>query len=377
MVNKNKIWLSPPHISDNEKKYVDEAFSQNWIAPAGPHINRFEEKISNISNDYGVAALSSGTAAIHLALILLGIKEDDIVICSSFTFSASVNPIIYQGAKPVFIDSETETWNMDPVLLEKAIKDYVKKGKKPKAIILVHLYGYPAKINEILNISNKYDIPIIEDAAEAIGSKYNNQPLGTFGEIGIFSFNGNKIITTSSGGALISQNKKYVEKAKFLSTQARDDFPHYEHSEIGYNYRMSNVCAAIGIGQIEVLESRVEKRQYIYNYYRKNLSSIPFISFVDNIDGYYSNRWLTTILISNKSVINREDIRLELLKNNIESRPLWKPMHIQPIFNTNDAYINGVSEDLFKRGLCLPSGSSMDENDLLRVVQIIKKLYEN
>ena len=377
MVNKNKIWLSPPHISENEKKYVDEAFSQNWIAPAGPHIDRFEEKISKISNDYGVAALSSGTAAIHLALILLGIKEDDIVICSSFTFSASVNPIIYQGAKPVFIDSETETWNLDPLLLEKAIKDYVKKGKKPKAIILVHLYGYPAKINEILNISNKYDIPIIEDAAEAIGSKYNNQPLGTFGEIGIFSFNGNKIITTSSGGALISQNKKYVEKAKFLSTQARDDFPHYEHSEIGYNYRMSNVCAAIGVGQIEVLENRVEKRRYIYNYYRKNLSSIPFISFVDNIDGYYSNRWLTTILISNKSVINREDIRLELLKNNIESRPLWKPMHIQPIFKTCDAYINGVSEDLFKRGLCLPSGSSMDENDLLRVVQIIKKLYEN
>jgi len=310
-------------------------------------------------------------------LILLGIKEDDIVICSSFTFSASVNPIIYQGAKPVFIDSERDTWNMDPVLLEKAIKDYVKRGKLPKAIILVHLYGYPAKINEILNISNKYDIPIIEDAAEAIGSKYNNQPLGTFGEIGIFSFNGNKIITTSSGGALITQNKKYIEKAKFLSTQARDDFPHYEHSEIGYNYRMSNVCAAIGIGQTEVLESRVEKRRYIYNYYRKNFSSIPFISFVDNIDGYYSNRWLTTILISNKSVINREDIRLELLKNNIESRPLWKPMHIQPIFNTCDAYINGVSEDLFKRGLCLPSGSSMDENDLLRVVQIIKKLYEN
>ena len=377
MVNKNKIWLSPPHISENEKKYVDEAFSQNWIAPAGPHIDRFEEKISEISNNYGVAALSSGTAAIHLALILLGIKEDDIVICSSFTFSASVNPIIYQGAKPVFIDSETETWNLDPVLLEKAIKDYVKKGKKPRAIILVHLYGYPAKINEILNISNKYDIPIIEDAAEAIGSKYNNQPLGTFGKIGIFSFNGNKIITTSSGGALISQNKKYVEKAKFLSTQARDDFPHYEHSEIGYNYRMSNVCAAIGVGQIEVLENRVEKRRYIYNYYRKNLSSIPFISFVDNIDGYYSNRWLTTILINNKSVINREDIRLELLKNNIESRPLWKPMHIQPIFNTCDAYINGVSEDLFKRGLCLPSGSSMDENDLLRVVRIIKNLYEN
>ena len=377
MVNKNKIWLSPPHISDNEQKYVDEAFSQNWIAPAGPHLDRFEEEISMISNDYGVAALSSGTAAIHLALILLGIKKDDIVICSSFTFSASVNPIIYQGANPVFIDSERDTWNMDPVLLEKAIKDYIKKGKKPKAIILVHLYGYPAKINEILKISNKYDIPIIEDAAEAIGSKYNNQPLGTFAEIGIFSFNGNKIITTSSGGALISKNRKHVEKAKFLSTQSRDDFPHYEHSEIGYNYRMSNVCAAIGIGQIEVLESRVEKRRYIYNFYRKNLSSIPLISFVDDIDGFYSNRWLTTILISNDSEINREDIRLELLKNNIESRPLWKPMHIQPIFNTCDSYINGVSEDFFDRGLCLPSGSSIQEKDLLRVVKIIKSLYES
>ena len=377
MANNEKIWLSPPHISDNEQKYVDEAFSQNWIAPAGPHLDRFEKEISNISNNYNVAALASGTAAIHLALILLDIKQDDIVICSSFTFSASVNPIIYQKAKPVFVDSETETWNMDPILLDKAIKACIKKGKKPKAIILVHLYGFPAKLNEIMEISNKYDIPVIEDAAEAIGSKYNDQPLGTFGEIGIFSFNGNKIITTSSGGAIISKNKNYIEKAKFLSTQARDNFPHYEHSEIGYNYRMSNVCAAIGIGQIEILESRVEKRRYIYNYYRKNLSSIPFISFVDDIEEFYSNRWLTTILISNKSEINREDIRLELLKNNIESRPLWKPMHMQPVFNSYDSFNNGVSEDLFDRGLCLPSGSNMNENDLQRVVNVIKVLYEN
>ena len=377
MSNYEKIWLSPPHISDNEQKYVDEAFSQNWIAPAGPHLDRFEKEISNISNSYSVAALASGTAAIHLALILLDIKQDDIVICSSFTFSASVNPIIYQKAKPVFVDSETETWNMDPLLLEKAIKECIKKRKKPKAIILVHLYGYPAKLNEIMEISNRYDIPIIEDAAEAIGSKYNDQPLGTYGEIGIFSFNGNKIITTSSGGAIISKNKNYIEKAKFLSTQARDNFPHYEHSEIGYNYRMSNVCAAIGIGQIEILESRVERRRYIYNYYRKNLSSIPFIYFVEDIEGFYSNRWLTTILISNKSEINREDIRLELLKNNIESRPLWKPMHLQPVFNSYDSYNNGISEDLFVRGLCLPSGSIMNENDLQRVVNVIKGLYEN
>ena len=377
MNDNNKIWLSPPHISGNEKKYVDEAFDQNWIAPAGPHLDQFEDEISRFSNGYEVAVLSSGTAAIHLSLILLGIKKDDVVLCSSFTFSASVNPVIYQGATPVFIDSETETWNMDPVLLEDAINNYIKIGRKPKAIILVHLYGYPAKIDQFLEISNKYNIPIVEDAAEAIGSKYKDQPLGTFGEIGIFSFNGNKIITTSSGGALISKNKAFIKKAKFLATQSRDNSPHYEHSEIGYNYRMSNVCAAIGIGQLEVLESRVVKRRFIYNYYKENLSSIPFISFVDDLDGYYSNRWLTTILISEKSVISREDIRLKLLDNNIESRPLWKPMHMQPVFSAFKSYINGVSEDLFKRGLCLPSGSIMQEKDLNRVVDIIKDLYES
>ena len=377
MNDNNKIWLSPPHISGNEKKYVDEAFDQNWIAPAGPHLDQFEDEISRFSNGYEVAVLSSGTAAIHLSLILLGIKKDDIVLCSSFTFSASVNPVIYQRATPVFIDSEPETWNMDPVLLEDAINNYIKIGRKPKAIILVHLYGYPAKIDQFLEISNKYNIPIVEDAAEAIGSKYRDQPLGTFGEIGIFSFNGNKIITTSSGGALISKNKAFIKKAKFLATQSRDNSPHYEHSEIGYNYRMSNVCAAIGIGQLEVLESRVVKRRFIYNYYKENLSSIPFISFVDDLDGYYSNRWLTTILISEKSVISREDIRLKLLENNIESRPLWKPMHMQPVFSSYKSYINGVSEDLFKRGLCLPSGSIMQEKDLNRVVDIIKDLYES
>ena len=377
MNDNNKIWLSPPHISGNEKKYVDEAFDQNWIAPAGPHLDQFEDEISRFSNGYEVAVLSSGTAAIHLSLILLGIKSDDIVLCSSFTFSASVNPVIYQGATPVFIDSETETWNMDPILLEDAINNYIKIGRKPKAIILVHLYGYPAKIDQFLEISNKYNIPIVEDAAEAIGSKYKDQQLGTFGEIGIFSFNGNKIITTSSGGALISKNKEFIKKAKFLATQSRDNSPHYEHSEIGYNYRMSNVCAAIGIGQLEVLESRVVKRRFIYNYYKENLSSIPFISFVDDLDGYYSNRWLTTILISEKSVISREDIRLKLLENNIESRPLWKPMHMQPVFSSYKSYINGVSEDLFKRGLCLPSGSIMQEKDLNRVVDIIKDLYES
>ena len=377
MSKNNKIWLSPPHISDNEKKYVDEAFEQNWIAPVGPHINKFEDELSKVSEGFDVAVLSSGTAAIHLALVLLGVKNDDCVICSSFTFSASVNPIIYLGASPIFIDSEKDTWNMDPFLLEQAIVNQININKKPKAIILVHLYGYPSKIEEIISISKKYDIPLIEDAAEALGSKYKNQPLGTFGDIGIFSFNGNKIITTSSGGAILSKNKEFIKKAKFLATQAREDQPHYEHKEIGYNYRMSNVCAAIGLGQLEVLETRVVKRRYIYDFYKNKLSKIESIKFLNDIDGFYSNRWLTTIVLEENSKINNEKIRLELQKNNIESRPLWKPMHLQPVFSTYQAFTNGVSEDLFNRGLCLPSGSNMNDQDLNRVVDIIKNLHES
>ena len=377
MSKNNKIWLSPPHISENEKKYVDEAFEQNWIAPVGPHINKFEDELSKVSQGFDVAVLSSGTAAIHLALVLLGVKNDDCVICSSFTFSASVNPIIYLGASPIFIDSEKDTWNMDPFLLEQAIVNQININKKPKAIILVHLYGYPSKIEEIISISKKYDIPIIEDSAEALGSKYKNQPLGTFGDIGIFSFNGNKIITTSSGGAILSKNKEFIKKAKFLATQAREDQPHYEHKEIGYNYRMSNVCAAIGLGQLEVLETRVVKRRYIHDFYKNKLSKIESIKFLNDIDGFYSNRWLTTIVLEENSKINNEKIRLELQKNNIESRPLWKPMHLQPVFNTYQALTNGVSEDLFNRGLCLPSGSNMSDQDLNRVVDIIKNLHES
>ena len=377
MSKNNKIWLSPPHISENEKKYVDEAFEQNWIAPVGPHINKFEDELSKVSQGFDVAVLSSGTAAIHLALVLLGVKNDDCVICSSFTFSASVNPIIYLGASPIFIDSEKDTWNMDPFLLEQAIVNQININKKPKAIVLVHLYGYPSKIEEIISISKKYDIPLIEDAAEGLGSKYKNQPLGTFGDIGIFSFNGNKIITTSSGGAILSKNKEFIKKAKFLATQAREDQPHYEHKEIGYNYRMSNVCAAIGLGQLEVLETRVVKRRYIHDFYKNKLSKIESIKFLNDIDGFYSNRWLTTIVLEENSKINSEKIRLELQKNNIESRPLWKPMHLQPVFNTYQALTNGVSEDLFNRGLCLPSGSNMSDQDLNRVVDIIKNLYES
>lgn len=377
MSKDNKIWLSPPHISDNEKKFVDEAFEQNWIAPVGPHINKFEDELSKVSEGFDVAVLSSGTAAIHLALILLGVKNDDYVICSSFTFSASVNPIIYLGASPIFIDSEKDTWNMDPSLLEQAIVNQININKKPKAIILVHLYGYPSKIEEIISLSKKYDIPLIEDAAEALGSKYKNQPLGTFGDIGIFSFNGNKIITTSSGGAILSKNKEFIKKAKFLATQAREDQPHYEHKEIGYNYRMSNICAAIGLGQLEVLERRVVKRRYIHDFYKKKLSKIKSIKFLNDIEGFYSNRWLTTIVLEENSKINNEKIRLELQKNNIESRPLWKPMHLQPVFNTYQALTNGISEDLFNRGLCLPSGSNMSDQNLNRVVNIIKNLHES
>ncbi|MBL6873956.1 MAG: DegT/DnrJ/EryC1/StrS family aminotransferase [Flavobacteriales bacterium] len=377
MSKDNKIWLSPPHISDNEKKFVDEAFEQNWIAPVGPHINKFEDELSKVSEGFDVAVLSSGTAAIHLALILLGVKNDDYVICSSFTFSASVNPIIYLGASPIFIDSEKDTWNMDPSLLEQAIVNQININKKPKAIILVHLYGYPSKIEEIISLSKKYDIPLIEDAAEALGSKYKNQPLGTFGDIGIFSFNGNKIITTSSGGAILSKNKEFIKKAKFLAAQAREDQPHYEHKEIGYNYRMSNICAAIGLGQLEVLERRVVKRRYIHDFYKKKLSKIKSIKFLNDIEGFYSNRWLTTIVLEENSKINNEKIRLELQKNNIESRPLWKPMHLQPVFNTYQALTNGISEDLFNRGLCLPSGSNMSDQNLNRVVNIIKNLHES
>ena len=375
MKEQKKIWLSSPHMSDNELKYVHDVFEKNWIAPVGPHISRFEEILSNMHENYPATALNSGTSAIHLALIILGVKSGDDVLCSSFTFAATVNPVKYIGANPIFIDSEYETWNMCPVLLEKVIKERIKIGKKPKAIVLVHLYGMPAKIDEILYISKKFDIPIIEDAAEALGSTYKQKSTGTFGDFGVFSFNGNKIITTSGGGALISKNEKFISKAKYLSTQARDNQPHYEHSEIGYNYRLSNVCAAIGIGQMEVLNSRVEKKRYINKFYKKHLSCIDEIKFLDENENNFSNFWLTTIVINEKSKVKNEDIRLYLESLNIESRPLWKPMHLQPVFNSCKSYTNNTSEDLFKRGLCLPSGTNMSDEEINKVVLAIKKLY--
>ena len=369
-MSKSKIWLSSPHMGNEEFSNVKEAFETNWIAPVGPHLNNFEVELSNISNGKHVAALSSGTSAIHLALIILGVKQGDDVICSSFTFAASANPIIYQGANPVFIDSEFDTWNMCPDTLLKAIKDRISIGRKPKAIILVHLYGMPSKMEELVKIADEYKIPIIEDAAEGLGSSYKNQPLGTFGEFGVYSFNGNKIITTSGGGALISDNLDFIQKAKFLSTQARDDAPHYEHSEIGYNYRLSNVCAAIGLGQLKVLSERVSQRRNNYDFYKTALSNISTVSFVSEPPAYFSNRWITTILL--KDFDSREKIRLALEDENIESRPLWKPMHMQPIFKTAKMYNGSVCEELFQKGLCLPSGSNLTKDDLNRVIKVIK-----
>lgn len=359
-------------MGGTEQQYVDEAFKTNWIAPLGPNVNGFEEAIQNyINNDVHAAALSAGTAAIHLALEILGVSHGDEVICQSFTFSASANPIKYLGATPVFVDSEKDTWNISPILLEKAITDRIAKGKKPKAIVAVHLYGMPYKVNELKAVADKYEIPVIEDSAEALGSTYYGVKCGGFGEIGILSFNGNKIITTSGGGALVSKNEAHKKKAVFLATQARDDAPHYQHSHVGYNYRMSNVLAGIGRGQMEVLDERVKARRYNYDFYRNNLEDLAGIEFLNEPKGFFSNRWLSCILTSSYEM--RERIRYALLKDDVESRPLWKPMHMQPIFETSPNYSDGTSEDLFERGLCLPSGSNLTKQDLERVVTLIRK----
>ena len=369
---KDTVWLSSPHMSGNELKYIHEAFEKNYVFPMGPHVKGFENDIKIFTGADNCTCLSSGTAAIHLALIVLGIRSEDEVICSSFTFSASANPIVYQGAIPVFVDSEKPTWNMDPMLLDSTIKDRIRKGKKPKAIISVDLYGMPARLDELINIASSYEIPIIEDAAEALGSKFNGQYCGTFGTIGILSFNGNKIITTSGGGAMISYNKELCEKSLFLATQSRDKAPHYQHSEIGYNYRMSNISAGIGRGQMEVVNQRVEKRRENFFFYKESLKDIDGITFLEEPDDrFYSNHWLTTILIDPQETngITREDIQVEFEKNNIECRPLWKPMHLQPVFKDCPAYINGTSEHLFNNGLCLPSSSLITDEEREFVVE--------
>ena len=368
-----KIWLSSPHMGGNEQAFVKEAFDTNWVAPLGPNVNGFEQDLTLFhGGKTHVAALSSGTAGLHLGLVLLGVQAGDEVICQSMTFSASANPIAYVGAIPVFVDSEEETWNMSPTLLEEAIKDRIANGKKPKAIIPVHLYGMPAKMNEIMAVANRYDIPVLEDAAEALGSSINGEMCGTFGKIGVLSFNGNKIITTSGGGALISDDESIVKEARFLSTQARDEAPHYQHSKIGYNYRISNLCAGVGRGQMEVLAKRIEQRRAVYQQYVDRYSEVKGISFVAEPTGYFSNRWLSTIMIDPAQAgFTREDLRLALEKDNIESRPLWKPMHMQPVFSKYPYYGSGVSEQLFENGLCLPSGSNLTQDDLNRVYAIM------
>jgi len=375
---KSKIWLSSPHMGTKEKEYVLEAFDTNWIAPIGPHIQGFESDIAHFLKSGSAAAVSSGTAATHLALILAGVGPGDEVLCQSFTFVATVNPVKYVGAQPVFVDSERETGNMDPVLLEKAILDRIQKGKKPKAIMPVHLYGMPAKIEEICRIADKYDIIVIEDAAESLGAHIHGKMTGTFGKMAILSFNGNKIITTSGGGAFLSQSEELVEKAKFLATQARDNAPHYQHSEMGFNYRLSNVSAGIGRGQMQVLPDRIHQRRENFNYYVRELGDLSGIEFMMEPEGYFSNRWLTIILVdpAQSGGITREDIRLALLDENIESRPLWKPMHLQPLYENHPFYSNGVSEHLFDIGLCLPSGSNLEREDLERVISKIKHLWK-
>ena len=373
---KSKIWLSSPHMGGTEEKYVKDAFDTNWIAPLGPNVNGFEQDLELfLDNDCHVAALSSGTAGLHLGLVLLGVKAGDEVICQSMTFSATANPIAYIGATPIFVDSEKDTWNISPALLEDAIKDRIAKGKKPKAIIPVHLYGMPAKMGELIVIAQRYNIPVLEDAAEALGSSINGRKCGTFGDIGVLSFNGNKIITTSGGGALVSHNAGMVKDARFLSTQARDEAPHYQHSQVGYNYRMSNICAGVGRGQMEVLAKRISQRRSIYNQYYNFLNGKKGISFVAEPAGYFSNRWLTTILIDpNMAGFSREDMRLALDKENIESRPLWKPMHLQPVFEGCAFYGDGTSKHLFNNGLCLPSGSNLSDGDMVRVFDVISSV---
>lgn len=362
----SKIVLSKSHLGGHELPYIKKAFDKNQVSIYGENVSGFENDLERyLKEESNVACTVSGTAALHLALILAGVKRDDEVICQSMTFSASANPILYQCATPVFVDSEKDTWNMCPVHLEEVIKDRASKGKKPKAIIVVHLYGMPAKMDEIMLIAKKYDIPLIEDAAEALGSTYKDQKCGTFGDYGILSFNGNKIITTSGGGALVCKNDDDKNKAIFLATQARDVAPHYQHSEIGYNYRMSNILAGIGRGQMEVLDRHVKLRRENNNFYKNIFKDIKGITvFEEPSDNYFSNHWLSCIIIDKEVTgFSKEELRLALLKENIESRPLWKPMHLQPIFQKYPFYGGVVSESLFSTGLCLPSGSNLTENE--------------
>jgi dTDP-4-amino-4,6-dideoxygalactose transaminase len=378
-MNNSKIWLSSPHMGGTEQTYIQEAFDANWVAPLGPNVNGLEQDLENyLGNQAQVGALSSGTAAIHLGLILLGVQAGDEVICQSMTFSASANPILYLGATPIFIDSEEQTWNICPIALEAAIIDRIKKGKKPKAIIAVHLYGVPYQIEAVRAVSDKYSIPVLEDSAEALGSSFKGQKCGTFGDISILSFNGNKIITTSGGGAIVTRTKEQKDKAIFYATQARDNAPHYQHSHIGYNYRMSNICAGIGRGQMEVLDEHVALRRNMHDFYVKLFASIEGVKvFEAPNEDYFANYWLSAITIDENKTngITRETLRLAFEAENIESRPLWKPMHLQPIFEHYPYYGATVAENLFETGLCLPSGSNLTVHDRKRIASVIAAVF--
>ncbi|TGE17582.1 DegT/DnrJ/EryC1/StrS family aminotransferase [Hymenobacter elongatus] len=373
----DRIFLSPPHLGRHELNYVHKAIEDNWVAPAGPNLAGFEQDICQYTGAGHCVALSSGTAAIHLGLILLGVGPGDEVLCPSFTFVATANPIVYQGATPVFVDSEATTWNMCPARLREAIEDRLLLGKRPKALILVHLYGMPSQLEPLLAIAESYGIPVLEDAAEALGSRYNNRRLGTFGAVGVFSFNGNKIITTSGGGALVTHHADWAEKARFLATQAKDPAPYYQHSETGYNYRLSNILAGIGRGQMGLIESRVKARREIYAWYQKNLKDLPALQFGPTEPALgVSNRWLTTLTLdSTHTALTPEQVRLHLETHNIESRPLWKPLHQQPLFAQAPMYGGEVSTDLFVRGLCLPSGSALTDADLRRVAGALREMF--
>jgi pyridoxal phosphate-dependent aminotransferase EpsN len=380
-MSNNRIFLSSPHMSGNEQKFINEAFKTNWIAPLGANVDGFEKEIAEYAGTKGAAAVSSGTAAIHLALNLLEVSKDDVVFCSSLTFIASANPIVYLGARAVFIDSEPETWNMSPLALKKALKKFQENERLPKAVIVVNLYGQSAKMDELIAVCDEYGVPIIEDAAESLGSEYRGKKSGSFGKFGIYSFNGNKIITTSSGGMLVSDDEEALNKSRFLATQARDPAPHYQHSEVGYNYRMSNVLAGIGRAQLKVLDDRVRTRRLIFNRYSEALSHINGLQFMPELESTMSNRWLTTLTIDSQHIkLTPYEILDRLAEENIEVRPVWKPLHLQPIFEGCDYFTHedgiSVSDKLFATGLCLPSGSNMKEEEQQRVITTLLKLLD-
>ncbi|WP_342508573.1 aminotransferase class I/II-fold pyridoxal phosphate-dependent enzyme [Sporosarcina sp. FSL K6-2383] len=373
-----RIFLSSPHMSGNEQKYINEAFETNWIAPLGPNVNAFEEELATYAGTAGAAATSSGTAAIHLALELLGVEHSDTIFCSSLTFVASANPILYTGAEPVFIDSEEETWNMSPVALERAFEESQAAGNLPKAVIVVNLYGQSAKMDELMAICEQYEVPVIEDAAESLGSFYKGKKSGSFGQFGIYSFNGNKIITTSGGGMLVSDDVDALAQSRFLATQARDAAPHYQHSTVGYNYRMSNILAGVGRAQLEVLDERVEARRAVFERYVAALGAIDGVEFMPELEGTYSNRWLTALTLDPKKIrVTPYELMDVLAAENIEARPVWKPLHLQPLFEGCKFYPHTeddvVSERLFAEGICLPSGSNMTVEQQGRVIEILKK----